>query len=122
MASLDRTQTEKYLTIRRSLVFLDLGQNWGKIGAKLGQNWVYWGYIWGKSIRLHPCNPLIYLTKMVEVAGIEPASVSPTLIGDYMLSLCLKLTFPNADRLARKRRACFSLTRAAQTTLRAISS
>jgi hypothetical protein len=39
MASLDRTQTEKYLTIRRSLVFLDLGKNWGKIGAKLGQNW-----------------------------------------------------------------------------------
>ena len=29
---------------------------------------------------------------MVEVVGIEPTSVSPLLIGDYMLSLCLKLT------------------------------
>lgn len=29
---------------------------------------------------------------MVEVAGIEPASVNPTRTGDYMLSLCLKLT------------------------------
>ena len=35
---------------------------------------------------------------MVEVAGIEPASVDPTLTGNYMLSLYFKLTDWPVDR------------------------
>ena len=35
---------------------------------------------------------------LVEVAGIEPASVDPTLTGNYMLSLYFKLTDWPVDR------------------------
>ena len=39
---------------------------------------------------------------MVEVAGIEPASVDPTLTGDYMFSLRFKLTnLPGGRRTYR---------------------
>lgn len=34
----------------------------------------------------------MFSREMVEVAGIEPASASPTLTGNYMLSLRFKLT------------------------------
>ena len=36
--------------------------------------------------------------ELVEVAGIEPASVDPTLTGNYMLSLYFKLTDWPVDR------------------------